>query len=165
MHASNELYSHSLRYKPHGCEFLHHQKTLVMAYRCLYEGNILLFPFYIIMFYTARCSFYPVPKQPAKPERKRRRLIRVAAYIHGIYCWLLRKHIGRILPRIFQDYWIPTFLTAAESPLRPSSALPPYLFIFITSKRTAIGKIKMQSRNIEPSSIQRPCCSTFCGAS
>ena len=69
MHTSNELYSPGHRRELHGCKLLHHQQTLVMAYRCLYEGNISLFLFYIIMFYTARCSFSPAPKQPAKPER------------------------------------------------------------------------------------------------
>ena len=69
MHTPNELYSHSLRCKPHGCEFLHHQKTLVMAYRCLYEGNILLFSFYIIMFYTARCSFFLFLSNPLSLNR------------------------------------------------------------------------------------------------
>ena len=86
MHTSNELYSHSLRCKPHGREFLHHQKTLVMAYRCLYEGNLSLFPFYIIMFYTARCSFYPAPKQPAKPERKNERHFVCSQKNHLLLC-------------------------------------------------------------------------------
>ena len=42
----------------HGCRSLHHLQLLIMPYCCLYERNISLFSFYIIMFYTARCSFF-----------------------------------------------------------------------------------------------------------
>ena len=49
MHTSNELYSHSLQCKPHGCKLLHQQFPLDISYWCLFKGN--MSPFYVPVFY------------------------------------------------------------------------------------------------------------------